>query len=251
MAKAVQNLESQVPAELLNEMAADSGHGQEGITGQDLAIPFLKILQQMSPELAKRDGKFIDGAEEGMIMNTVTGKLWKADEGVTVIPCGFKFKIIEWKPERGGLVQQYSRTDTLPAFDRNEKGQAITPEGNILSDTAEHYVLVVHSNGDGTAEQALISMSSTQLKHSRKWNTMIKQKIIQTKDGPKSPPSYGFMYNLQTTGESKDDNHWEGWAISDAGMVTDSDLYQGAKAFASSINQNEDLVKHTPAEEVM
>ena len=248
MAKAVAKAEQTLPAELLNEMAADAGHGQEGITGDDLAIPFLKILQQMSPELAKRDGKYIDGATEGMIMNSVTGQLWEAEEGLTVIPCGFKFKIIEWKPDRGGLVQQYSRGETLPEFERNEKGQAITKgEGNLLSDTAEHYVLIVHE--DGSAEQALISMSSTQLKHSRKWNTMIKQKVLQTADGPKSPPSYGYMYTLKTTGESKDDNHWEGWSISDAGMVTDVNLYQGAKAFANSINQNEVLVKHT--EEVM
>ncbi len=248
MAKAVKKVENQVPAELLNEMAADAGHGQEGITGADLAIPFLKILQQMSPELAKRDGKYIEGATEGMIMNGVTGQLWEADEGVTVIPCGFKFKTIEWKPERKGFVNSYSRTDTLPEFERDDKGAAITKsDGNILADTAEHYVLVVHP--DGGCEQALISMSSTQLKHSRKWNTMIKQKILQTKDGPKSPPSYGYMYTLKTTGESKDDNHWEGWTIADAGMVTDSNLYQGAKAFANSINQDQVIVKHT--EEVM
>jgi len=248
MAKALKQVDSTVPAELLSEMAADAGHGQEGITGQDLAIPFLKILQQMSPELAKRDGKYIEGATEGMIMNSVTGQLWEADEGVTVIPCGFKFKTNEWLPERKGLVNSYSRTDTLPEFERDDTGTSITKaDGNILQDTAEHYVLVVYP--DGGCEQALISMARTQLKHSRKWNTMIKQKILQTKDGPKSPPSYGYMYTLKTTGESKDDNHWEGWTIADAGMVTDSNLYQGAKAFANSISQNEVLVKHT--EEVM
>jgi len=247
MAKAVQKVEDQLPAELLSQMALDAGHGQETITGQDLAIPFLKILQQMSPELAKRDGKYIEGASEGMIMNGVTGQLWEAGEGVTVVPCGFKFKIIEWKPNRGGFVSQYSRTDALPEFDRDEKGVAITKEGNILSDTAEHYVLIVHP--DGSCEQALISMSSTQLKHSRKWNTMIKQKIIQSKDGPISPPIYAFMYKLTTTGESKDDNHWEGWRVDDVGLVTDNNLYQGAKAFANSINQDQVNVKHT--EEVM
>lgn len=248
MAKAVTTAEETLPAELLNEMAADAGHGHEGITNDDLAIPFLKILQQMSPELAKRDGKYIEGANEGMIMNSVTGQLWEADEGLTVIPCGFKFKIIEWKADRGGLVQQYSRGETLPEFERNEKGVAITKtEGNTLSDTAEHYVLIVPETG--SPEPALISMSSTQLKHSRKWNTMIKQKVLQTADGPKSPPTYGYMYTLKTAGESKDDNHWEGWSVADAGMVTDTALYQAAKAFANSIDQNEVLVKHT--EEVM
>ena len=243
MAKSVQTVEANVPAELLVQMSNDSGHGQEGITGQDLAIPFLKILQQMSPELAKRDGKYIEGATEGMISNSVTGQLWEANEGLIVVPCGFRFKYIEWKPNRAGFVTQYSRTDSLPEFERDEKGVAITKEGNILSDTAEHYVLIVHP--EGSCEQALISMSSTQLKHSKKWNTLIKQKMIQTKDGPSNPPIYAFMYKLTTMGESKDDNHWEGWNIDDAGIVTDTGIYNGAKSFANSINQDQVYVRHT------
>ena len=41
------------------------GTGLEEATADDYAIPFLRILQSMSPQLKKSDGKFIAGAEEG------------------------------------------------------------------------------------------------------------------------------------------------------------------------------------------
>ena len=58
--------------------------GAQNISQQDLALPFLKILGQLSPEVNKRDGKYVEGAEPGKIINTVTNKLY--DE-IEVIPC--------------------------------------------------------------------------------------------------------------------------------------------------------------------
>ena len=36
----------------------------------DYALPFLRVLGQLSPECNKRDAKYVDGAEPGMIFNT-------------------------------------------------------------------------------------------------------------------------------------------------------------------------------------
>ena len=44
--------------------------GFSEVTSEDLAIPFLRILQAMSPQKNKRDGAYVDGAEEGMFFNT-------------------------------------------------------------------------------------------------------------------------------------------------------------------------------------
>ena len=46
--------------------------GAQNISQEDLALPFLKILGQLSPEVNKRDGKYVEGAEPGKIINTVT-----------------------------------------------------------------------------------------------------------------------------------------------------------------------------------
>ena len=50
--------------------------GAQNISQEDLALPFLKILGQLSPEVNKRDGKYVEGAEPGKIINTVTNELY-------------------------------------------------------------------------------------------------------------------------------------------------------------------------------
>ena len=39
------------------DMEADAQQGAQNISQEDLALPFLKILGQLSPEVNKRDGK--------------------------------------------------------------------------------------------------------------------------------------------------------------------------------------------------
>jgi len=245
-----------LPANLEEEMEADAGDGRQGITTKDLAIPFLRILQKMSPQLSKRDGAYIEGAEEGDIINTVTGEIWSGDNGIVVVPAAFHFKYIEWKQrdDGGGFVASYTRDDELPSTEQDDRGRAITGAGNLLSDTAEHYVAIIGSNGH--IDTAVIAMSSTQLKHSRKWNSMISQQQITTKEGVKPAPTYSRMYRLKTTSESNDHGDWAGWNITLEGVVDSLDVYRSAKAFSQSVNQGAVTAKHTTidgtdAEDVM
>ena len=83
-----------------NVFEDDMGKGLGTIGQQDLALPFLKILAQLSPEVNKRDGKYVEGAEAGMIYNSVTGELYNGTEGINVIPCFYKLEYLEWK-DRG------------------------------------------------------------------------------------------------------------------------------------------------------
>ena len=78
----------------------DANMGMGNLTQDDLALPFLKILGQLSPEVNKRDGKYIEGAAPGMIYNSVTGDLFDGEKGVIVIPCHYKLEYVEWR-DRG------------------------------------------------------------------------------------------------------------------------------------------------------
>ena len=40
----------------------DAGAGFEHVTAEDLTVPRLKILQALSPEVNRADGKYVDGA---------------------------------------------------------------------------------------------------------------------------------------------------------------------------------------------
>ena len=92
-----------MPAVSLDLVQADA----ESISGlenanspDDLALPFLKVLSQLSPQCNKTSNSFVEGAEPGMIYNTVSGKLYDGEEGIDVVPAFYKREFIEWG-ERG------------------------------------------------------------------------------------------------------------------------------------------------------
>jgi len=242
--KAVAKTKSNLPATLAEEMAGDAGDGLQNFTTQDLAIPFIRILQKMSPQLGKRDGAYIEGAEEGEIFNTVTGELWDADKGIKVVPCAYNFKYILWKDrdDGGGFVNSFTRADDLPETTEDDKGRQRTKENYILSPTAEYYVLLL--TDDEHFEQAVISMSSTQLKHARKWGSLISQQTIETAEGQKPAPIYSRIYDLTTVGESNDHGDWSGWKVELGGVVQSLEVYRAAKNFATAIGSGKVEAKH-------
>ena len=72
------------------DMLKDANSGLENVTSEDLAIPFLRITQAMSPQVNARDGKYIKDCEQGDIFNTVDNTLYKGATGVTVVPVAYK-----------------------------------------------------------------------------------------------------------------------------------------------------------------
>ena len=89
-----------------NMFEADANAGAQNISQEDLALPFLKVLGQLSPEINKQNGKYVEGAEPGMILNSVTKQLFDGSKGIKVIPCAYDRKYLQWKPRElgGGLV---------------------------------------------------------------------------------------------------------------------------------------------------
>ena len=156
-----------------NMFEDDAAKGLGKIGQDDLALPFLKILGQLSPEVNKRDGKYVEGAEPGMIFNSVSGELYDGVKGIDVIPCFYKLEYIEWKDRGEGLgapVNIYdSSSDIMPKTTPDANYKDRLPNGNYIDKTASHFVIIT---GDNPAT-ALISMKSTQLKVSRKWNSMM------------------------------------------------------------------------------
>jgi len=224
-----------------NLFEADANQGAQNISQEDLALPFLKILGQLSPEVNKRDGKHVEGAEPGKIINTVTNELY--DE-INVIPCHYKRQYIEWA-DRGTstgapVAMHEADSDILSQTTRGKDYKDRLPNGNYLDNTASHFVLCL---GDNPAT-ALISMKATQLKVSRKWNSMMMGLKLQGKNGLFTPPTYSHIYNLKTVQMSNDKGTWFGWDVAKVGPVTDKAVYEMAKAFADSVGKGQVQAKH-------
>ena len=224
-----------------NLFEADANQGAQNISQEDLALPFLKVLGQLSPEVNKRDAKYVEGAEPGKIINTVTNELF--DE-IQIVPCHYKRQYIEWQ-DRGTstgapVAIHEADSDIISQTTRGKDYKDRLPNGNYLDNTAQHFVLAVGS----TPQTALISMKGTQLKVSRKWNSMMMGIKMQGKNGLFTPPTYSHIYNLKTVQMSNDKGTWFGWDVSKVGPVTSKTDYEMAKSFATSVGKGEIQAKH-------
>ena len=230
-----------LPANMFED---DAAKGLGAIGQEDLALPFLKILGQLSPEVNKRDGKYVEGAEPGMIFNSVSGELYDGVKGIDVIPAFYKLEYIEWKDRGEGLgapVAIYdSSSDIMSKTKPDANYKDRLPNGNYIEKTASHFVMITNP----TAATALISMKSTQLKISRKWNSMMSGIKMKGANGMFTPASFSHIYKLKTTQMQNDKGTWFGWEVNKVGPVTDKGLYDQARSFSESISKGSGKAKH-------
>ena len=226
-----------------NLFEADASHGAQNITQEDLALPFLKVLGQLSPEVNKGHAKYVEGAQPGMILNTVTNALYDGTKGIQVLPVFYKRQYIEWQDRgesKGAPVHIYNAGDDIPKTTRDKMNKDRLGNGNYLENTANHYVVTL---GDSPST-ALISMKATQLKISKKWNSMMLGIKMQGKNGLFTPPTYSHIYKLRTVQQSNDKGTWFGWDVSQVGPVKDKSVYEIAKQFAVRVSKGEIEAKH-------
>ena len=231
---------------IMSDLEQDAGAGFDSMTQDDYALPFLRLLTNTSPEVGS-----LDGAMPGMVLNSVTGELFDGKKGILVVPCAYVRQYIEWAPRgqgSGAPVHIYPATSDILSQTSREPGdnKDYLPNGNCIENSANHYVMVIDQ--DGVPNPALIVMKSTQLKKSRKWNSMMQSVKMQGKNGLFTPPMFSQVYRLTTAAESNDKGKWFGWEIERVGPVDSADIYQACKAFAASISSGEVKVKHESAE---
>lgn len=230
---------SEVDKTKANEVAISRAFEQDAQAGfekmgqDDLALPFLKILTNMSPEIGE-----VDGASPGMLYNSVTNELYSGEKGVVVIPCAYVRQYIEWEPRgqgSGAPINIHPATSDILSKTHRESGENkdYLENGNYVENTANHYVMVLDNNG--VPNPALIVMKSTQLKKSRKWNSMMMSVKLKGAHGHFTPPMFSQQYRLTVVSESNDRGKWHGWEIERVGTVENAGSYHAAKKFAESI----------------
>ena len=143
------------------------------------------------------------------------------------------------------LVSMFDTEGECPKVERSKddnKDYVVGGDGSYIEETHQHFVLLV--NEDGSAETALIAMKSTALKKSRKWNSMIASATVHGKNGPFTPPRYGFVYKAKTVMEENSKGSWHNWEMVREKQVNEATLYKRAKEFAASIRSGDVVVKH-------
>ena len=239
--------ENSVAAVTLESLESLSGRGLQNVSTDTMATPRIKILMQLSPELEE-----IEGAKAGMIYNTVTQDLFKADEGIKVIPCYFQLQYVEWTDRgqgSGAPVNVYdASSDILLKTKRDDQNKDRLDSGNYVDTCHNHFVLVMDSTG--IPSPAVITFKSTQLKHSKRWNTMMKRQFLKGANGNLfAAPSFANVYKWGTMKESNDKGTWYGWnGPTKEAVITElpnsAEILQMAKDFEESCRKGERNVSY-------
>lgn len=222
----------------------DAGAGMEGADASTFAIPFITILQGLSPQL-----KTVEGAKPGLFINTITNEMFSE---VLVIPCAFRRRFLRWAPNRGGFKGEYNplevETGKVPGMSKHDNmylmdvpagiTAVFDPKGrplyDHLADTRMHFVLACTKAG--AWQPALVSLASTQIKKSKRWMSRIQGIEMRKPDGSAfNPPSFSHMYALKAIEEKNQQGEWWGYDIHLVGPVEGAELYAKAKAFHASV----------------
>lgn len=221
------------------DYVTDTGRGSEGVTTDDMSLPRLSIIQDLSPQRKKQEDAYIEGAEEGMIFNTASNQLFSTGK-VTVIPCFFRAEYVVWKDRKkgGGFGGAYATEEEARAAIALLEDAADWD----VSYTHQHFCIMVHP--DHTAakphlEDVVVSMSKSQLKPSRKWNTM-----VQSAGGDRFARAY--VLNVIQDKSSKGDFY--NWSVKQLGYVPEA-LFKKAEATYEAVKAGQkDVARDVPVE---
>ena len=232
-----------VSTDLMDDIFESAGEGAS-FDSSEMQIPFVRLVQALSPQINKKKPEYIDGVSQGDAFNTVTKEYWDGEKGLTVIPCFQATKYLEFVPrESGGGFQGEIQPDS-PLLQQAKRNGAkeILPNGNEVVKSDQHFCLIV--NDDGTTQPAIIDMKSTQLKVSKRWKSMISmERPLET---GKKPDCYTVRWKLSSIEQSNDKGTFANWQVERLGYAeTREQIFEG-KALRESVKAGE--VKAAPEE---
>ena len=183
--------------------------GFEGVNLDTMAIPFIKILQKLSPELDAKDDKYIEGAKEGMLFNTVSQRLYETP--LRFVVGKFEHLFIEYLPKRGGFVNAWApeAVAKLPLqWVTNDEGakKLLHPETrNVFVETYSYYCLLPDFMDD---EVVILSFYSTALKEARRLNRLLFTTNVPHSNCKAMP--YFMIWNFELKDMKNDQGSWYG-----------------------------------------
>ena len=232
--------ETAVSTDVMDDIFEFAGEGAS-FSSDEMQIPFVRLLQALSPQLNKKKAEYIEGASAGDAFNNVTNQYWDGEKGIKVIPCFNTTKYLEFVPRDmgGGFKGEIPANSPLIHRTTRSGSKEMLPNGNELVKSVQYFCFIV--DDDGSYQPVVIDMKSTQLKVAKRWNTQIAmQKIKHPETGMLSPvPIFATMWRLYSVEESNDQGSWNNWNVERIGLVENRSLRLEAKAFRDSIMAGE------------
>jgi hypothetical protein len=215
-----------VPAHL--QQCVGMADDEQVVGREDMLIPRLAVGQAgMSPQLKKQSELFIPELEEGELFNTVTNEIY----GTTarVIPLFFTKNYIEFAPNMGGVLGQYSEASQLPKggldWGRDEEGKPTPPR---ITEFKNRMCLIETELG---YQPIVVSFKKGEVKFSDQWNSQIK--FARMSDGL---PCFGHVYTITSKLKSSSKGSHYVKIVAPSGF-TPENIFGQAKSYFDQLNQ--------------
>ena len=228
----------------------DQKRGSEEVTIQDITIPRLSMVQDLSPQRKKNNAEYIEGCEEGMLFNTVTNQLYA--DPVLFVPVYFRLEWLVWKHrDAGGGLQGVcaSQEEAVALVAAHPLAGQMTEKNEPVlevQDTAQHFGLLLDPNSpaeDPRATEIVVSMSKSQLKPSRQLNSQVR---IAGGD------RFERYYRLSAAQVDGARGEYYNWKVEQLGLVAEAIFAQAEALYESVVSGKRDVERDdaTSEEEV-
>ena len=164
--------------------------GNEQVTGDDLALPQLKLLQPMSPAVVE------DGAPVGKFFDTVSNETFDA---VYVINLRYTAEATIWmkRAAGGGMVARYDTVKEAQAAMADMTNKADVE----IVETSIHDLLRLDRATGEIVTPCRYFMTGTARQTSRSWNSMIMKKS-------ELAPRYASVWDLSVERKTNNKGTW-------------------------------------------
>lgn len=154
------------------DYGTDAGEGMDlGI--EDLLIPFVGLLQQLSPACDKTDDAYIPGAEPGKIINRATKELL---DHLDLVPAVRRRTYVEYTPEtpRKFVSEHETNSPVVKALLESgmKRNELKLPNGNLLVETFTMFAIQLNPEGNPIGF-LVVPFSSTKIQAWRQYWTTI------------------------------------------------------------------------------
>lgn len=213
--------------------------GFEEMKSSDLSLPFISLLQPMSPQVDAEQG-----IHPGMLFNTVTGQAISGKEGITFIACHKEVNFIEFvkRENGGGFIAAHPEGSPVIAdaikLNKGKRAAKYTlANDHELIETHSVYGLILNAEGSEVEGFAVITFTSTKIKPCRNWMT-----ALYTIKG--RPPIFAARSVIKTEKQQNDKGTFFNykieplrgdWVKSLLNPVTEKHLLQEALTFREAI----------------
>lgn len=203
--------------------AVDDMSGFEEMTQDTQAVPFIKLLQEMSPEARMKHEQYKEGAAPGLLYNTVNDNLYEPP--LRFVVGKFEHLYVEYLPKRGGFVGTWSVQDA----EKQPLEWAVNEEGarklvhrvtrNNFVETYSYYCLLPDYLEEGVV---IFSFYSTALKEAKRLNRLLRSTPLP--HSAKKALPYFMIWQYGVAERKKDADTWLVPSFKFDSFVTQSQL---------------------------